>query len=242
MRFVTEILLENDRIPKDKNRVILSLIKNNFSLYSKEYYEELYEKTQNNIKNFTFSLYMGRCEFLREEIVVPEKKIMLNFSSYSHEEGIMFYNSFLSSMGKVFPIKDNTMKVNNINMRKEKPIFNNEVILKIMSPIVCREHHGDNNKTWYHSLKTEEGQAILKENIGYQLRNAFGERAILDINELEIEVEQNIREVKVKNYGIEVLGNIGLIKINAKPYLLDYLYKAGIGSKRSSGFGMVDIM
>ncbi|AFS77692.1 CRISPR-associated endoribonuclease Cas6 [Gottschalkia acidurici 9a] len=242
MRFAVELLLENDRVPKDKNRIILSILKNNFNSYNKEYYESLYEKTNNNIKDFTFSLYMGQCQFLREEIVIPEKKIILNFSAHNYEDGIMFYNSFLSNIGRSYPIKDNAIKVSNISMRKEKTIYGNEVIFKTMSPLVAREHRGDNKKTWYHSLRAEEGQVILKENISYQLNNVFGERAKLDIEEIDIEVSQNIKEVKVKNYGIEILGNIGLLKINAKPYLLDYLYKAGIGSKRSSGFGMVDIV
>jgi len=55
-------------------------------------------------------------------------------------------------------------------------------------------------------------------------------------------VASDIRKVKVKNYGIEVHSNIGKIRIKAQPYILDYLYKAGIGGKRGSGFGMVDIV
>ena len=50
------------------------------------------------------------------------------------------------------------------------------------------------------------------------------------------------KEVKVKHYDIEVLGNICYVKIMGKPYILDYLYKAGIGSQRNSGFGMVDLV
>ena len=32
------------------------------------------------------------------------------------------------------------------------------------------------------------------------------------------------------------------IKFNAKTYILDYLYKAGVGSNRSRGFGCLDII
>lgn len=242
MRFGVELNLGKDRISKDKNRIFISLLKSNFESYDKKYYQNLYEATENMTKNFTFSIYMGKCEFLREEILIPDKKVCLNFSTYDNENGIMFYNSFLSNIGKQINIKDNTMKIKKINLLKEKAILSDEIIFKIMSPLVAREHRGDNKTTWYHSLQTEEGQVVLLENIKHQLRDVFGEKSMLDIEEIDIAIERNMKQVKVKNYGIEVLGNLGFIKVDAKPYLLDYLYKAGIGSKRSSGFGMVDIM
>ncbi|MCR2045101.1 CRISPR-associated endoribonuclease Cas6 [Anaerosalibacter massiliensis] len=241
MRFNVELLLENEIIPKDKNRIILSLMKHNFNSYDKDYFIELYKQIPNKKKTFTFALYMGNCKFLREEIVIPEKKIILNFSTYDMKDGIMFYNSFLKNKGLEYPIKNNTIKVNKINLNKEKTITENEVIYKTLSPISVREHCGDNKKTWYHSLKDLKGQEVFINNLKYQLKSEFGEDRILDIEEIEFEVLGN-KEVKVKNYGIEVLSNICRLKIKAKPYILDYLYKAGIGSQKSTGFGMVDLV
>lgn len=241
MRFNVELLLDQETIPKDKNRIILSLLKHNFSSYDEEYYLEIYEEGKNKTKDFTFSLYMKDCKFLREEIIIPEKKIILNFSTYSAEKGIIFYNSFLKNKGMKYPIKNNSMKINRINLVKEKTICTDEVIYKTMSPIVARSHSGDNDKTWYHSLNDKEGQEVFITNLKYQLKDAFGEERILDFEELEIEVLHN-KEVKVKNYDIEVLSNICKLKIKGKPYILDYLYKAGIGSQKSSGFGMVDLV
>ena len=241
MRFSVELLLDQETIPKDKNRIILSLLKHNFSSYDEEYYSEIYEEGKNKTKDFTFSLYMGGCKFLREEIIIPEKKLILNLSTYSAEEGIIFYNSFLRNKGLKYPIKNNTMNINRINLVKEKTICADEVIYKAMSPIVARSHSGDNKKTWYYSLNDKKGEEVFASNLKYQLRDAFGEDRILDFEELEIEVLHN-KEVKVKNYGIEVLGNVCRLKIKGKPYILDYLYKAGIGSQKSSGFGMVDLV
>lgn len=240
MRFNVELLLDNEVIPKDKNRIIISLLKNNFSSYDRDYYSELYEETPNNMKSFTFALYMGNCKFLREEIFIPEKKIILNFSTHDIRDGIMFYNSFLKNKGLKYPIKDNMIKINRISLNKEKTITDDEAIYKTLSPISVREHHGDNKKTWYHSLDNEKGQEIFINNLKYQLIDEFGEERILDIEEVEFEILAN-KEVKVKHYDIEVLGNICHMKIIGKPYILDYLYKAGIGSQRNSGFGMVDL-
>lgn len=241
MRFNVELLLDHEIIPKDKNRVILSLIKHSFSSYDKDYYIELYKATPNKIKSFTFALYMENCRFLRDEIIIPEKKIILNFSTHDVRDGIMFYNAFLKNKGLEYPIKNNSIKVNRINLNKEKTIKENGAIYKTLSPISVREHFGDNKKTWYHSLNNTKGREVFIKNLKYQLIDEFGEDRILDIEEIEFEVLSN-KEVKVKNYGIEVLGNIGYLKIKGKPYILDYLYKAGIGSQRSTGFGMVDLV
>lgn len=242
MRFTVELLLEKEKIPKDKNRIILSIFKNCFNSYSKEYYENVYEKKENKIKDFTFSLYMGKCKFLKEEILIPDKKILLNFSAYDHSDAIMFYNSFLNNKGKIYPLKENKITIGKIRIKKEKTIYSNEVIFKTLSPIVVREHKGDNKKTWYHSLGNKEGQALLKENLKYQLVDVFGERVLSDFGDISIEVSKSNKEVKVKNYNIEVLSNVTKLKIKANQYILDYLYKAGIGSKRGSGFGMLEIV
>jgi CRISPR-associated endoribonuclease Cas6 len=126
-------------------------------------------------------------------------------------------------------------------MNYEKVITNDYATYRSMSPVVVREHKGDNDKTWYHSLNEEKGREIFMKNLKYQLLDTFGEERKLDIDEIEFQVIGN-KEVKVKHYGIEVLSNICKLRICAKPYILDYLYKSGIGSRKSSGFGMLDLV
>lgn len=241
VRFNVELLLENEIIPKDKNRIMVSLMKHNFSSYDQDYYSELYEKTPNKKKSYTFALYMGNCKFLKEEIVIPGRKMVLNFSTHDARDGIMFYNAFLKNKGLEYPTKNNFIKINKISLCREKTITDNEVIYRALSPISVRNHFGDNKQTWYHSLNHIKGQEIFTKNLKYQLIDQFGEDRIIDIEDVEFEVLNN-KEVKIKHYGIEVLANICYLKIKAKPYILDYLYKAGIGSQRSTGFGMVDLV
>lgn len=241
MRFKVELLLDNEAIPKDKNRMFISLIKHNYESYNQDYYEELYKDNSNKMKSFTFSLYMPGCRFTRDEIIIPGKRLILNFSTNDMEDGITFYNSFLQNKYKKYPIKNNSLKINKIYLDTEKTIMDTEAKYVSLSPVSIREHFGDNKKTWYHSLNDPKGKEIFMNNLRYQLLNQFGEERILDIEEVEFEVLGN-KEVKIKNYGIEVLGNICNLRIKAKPYILDYLYKSGIGSQRSSGFGMMDLV
>ncbi|TCU77297.1 CRISPR-associated Cas6 family protein [Tissierella praeacuta] len=241
MRYNVELALSNENIPKDKNRIILSFLKHIYESYDKDYYQSLYEEEENKRKNFTFSVYMPNCKFTREEIIIPEKKIILNFSTADMKDGIFFYNAILANRGKSYDIKGNSIIVRNINMNKEKPITNDYAVYSSMSPVVVREHKGDNNKTWYYSLSEERGKEIFIENLRYQLLDNFGEERRLDIEEVDFQLLSN-KEVKVKHYGIEVLSNICRIKVQAKPYILDYIYKSGIGARKSGGFGMLDLV
>lgn len=241
MRFSVELSLENEKFPKDKNRIILSFLKHIFQNYDEEFYNSLYEVKENKMKGFTFSLFMPNCKFTREEIIIPDKKMRLNFSTNSMEEGIMFYNAIVSNVKEPYEIKNNLFTIKSVNMIKEKSIVGSSVMFKTMSPIVVREHYGDNNKTWYHSLNDEKGKVLFIENLKYQLLQEFGEERRLDIEEVRVDILKN-KEVKVKNYDIAVLSNISSLIVYGKPYILDYIYKSGVGSKRSSGFGMVDIV
>nr|WP_300005996.1 CRISPR-associated endoribonuclease Cas6 [Tissierella sp.] len=241
MRLSLEILIEKERIHKDKNRMFTSLIKYSLEQYDKNFYESQYEKEPNKVKSFTFSIYMRNCVFEKEQIFIPDKKIILNFSTNSIEDSIYFYNSFLGQKGKSYEIKENTMTINKINFLKERPIIDYVYEYKTMSPIVVSDHSGSNHETWYYSLNEEKGKERFIENLKYQLIEEFSENRILDIEEVKFQVLRN-KEVKVKHYGIEILSNICTLKIQAKPYILEFLYKSGIGSRRAQGFGMVDLV
>lgn len=241
MRFSVELLLENEHISKDKNRIMLSFLKHTYENYDKEYYKSLYEEGRCKRKSFTFSVYMPNCRFEREEIIIPNKKIILNFSTVDMKDGIYFYNSMVKSKYKPYKFKDNSIIINRINMNKEKVIKEDNAIFTTMSPIVVRKHNGDNDETWYYSLNEEKGKEIFIENLKYQLLDYFGDEVKYDLKDIQFEVLKN-KEVKVKHYGIEVLSNICLLKIEAKQYILDYLYKGGIGALKSSGFGMLNLV
>ena len=192
-------------------------------------------------KSYCFALYMKDAEFTRDKIIIPSKKIIFKFSTSNLEDSIHFYNAFLQNVKRTYKIKENVLKLNKINIMREKKIYDNQASFTSLSPVVVREHNGDNKKTWYFSLNDENGRILFLNNLRIQLLEEFGQDRILDVEETKVEVLSN-KNVKVKNYGIEVLGNLCKINIYAKPYILDYMYKSGVGGLKSSGFGMLDLL
>lgn len=240
MRVVVDISLERQSIGKDKNRMVLSLFKHCLSNYDQEYYELVYKNGEANQKDFTFSVFMPECKFLRDEILIPSKSMSINVSFYDLQMGIQFYTSMLERVGEEYRYQDLSLKIERVKIQKEKVISNDDVIFKTMSPCVAREHTDDNETTWFHSLSTEKGQEMFLHNIRVQALATFPDKQ-KDIEEIRVRLIRN-KEVKVKHYGIVVLSNLATFEMSAKSYLLDYFYKAGVSSMKSAGFGMLDVV
>lgn len=237
MRYGVMISLDKDEIPKDKNRMILSYIKHHLNALDNDFFESLYADGETNRKDFTFSLYMGDCEFKRDVIKIPKKQIYLNFSTYNLLAAIEFYNAITRGLNKKYIYKGIGMTAEKIQPKQEVIFKEDKAIFKTLSPCVVRQHNQITNKDWFHSLDTDKGQKIFLENLKYQLLNSIAESEY-DIDDIEISVIKN-KEVKVKHYDIEVLSNLCVFEMHAKPYILDYFYNAGVGSFKSTGFGML---
>lgn len=237
MRYQIVISLDSDEIPKDKNRMFLSFIKHHIAENDKRFFESLYIKGETNRKDFTFSLYMSECEFLRETIRIPNKRICLNFSTHDLSTGIQFYNAMINGRGREYSYKGITMKIEKIELKQEKTFMIESATFKSLSPCVIREHDGKTNKDWFYSLDSKKGRTLFVENARGQILESIKDSSY-DLADIRISLIKN-KEVTVKHYGIEVLANICMFKMEAKPYILEYFYKAGIGSFKSTGFGML---
>lgn len=239
MRFTVTIQLNQSEIPKDRSRIFLSLIKFWLEKENPELFHKLYGSKATIRKDFTYSLFLGDCKFKREIIEIPDKQAFLNLSSYDLGLGIHIYNALLKGKGHIYSYKDLSMCIRDIQLQKEKLISTDLAFFQTMSPCVVREHHEKTNRDWFYSLSEEKGRKLFLQNVQIQVVETLPE-AKEDVQEMKIKVFKN-KEVKVKHYGIEVLANICELEIKAKPYILDYLYKAGIGSLKSTGFGMLKV-
>lgn len=240
MRITVEFLLNEDTIDKDKNRIFVSILKNSLKNYDDYIYRKMFESGPVR-KTYTFSLYMRDAKFTKDKILIPDKKILFKLSTADLEDAIHLYNSLLKNINKTFTVKENVLKLNRINIDKEKRIYDEQAVFTSLSPIIARKHEGSNKDTWYFSINEEEGKSVLLNNLKIQLSEKFGQERTFDIEDVKIEV-LNSKEVKVKNYGIVVIGNLCKLRICAKPYILEHIYKSGLGGHKSMGFGMLDLL
>lgn len=242
MRMSVELLLDNNKIDKDKNRIVMHIIKLLIKKENNQIFSELYKESKGNPKDLNFSMYLGKdAKFLRNEIKIPAQKIVVNFSTKDPVLGVTMYNAFIKYKGLEIPIKDNTTLINKVNINKPRPITSEKARFITKAPIVVRFHDGDNEKTHYYSLTEEKGKELFLQNLKYQIKDKFPDMQEKDLNEIKINILWN-KDVKVKHYGIVILSNLCEFEIEAKTYILEELYLNGLGARKSQGFGYVDLV
>ena len=95
------------------------------------------------------------------------------------------------------------------------------------------------NKDYYYSYENEKFEDVLKINIKEQLK----------ITDFPVEIVDTLKmtpitpkKVIIKFYEKQIECSAGTFKLEGNKELLNYLYKAGIGSKHSAGFGMFQLI
>lgn len=237
MRFKLNFKLENEILPLQYRKSIISFIKLSLSEYNEQYYKKYYNNKDTIIKPYTFAVFFHNPKFEEDKISIKEKRLELNISIADYETSIIFYNAFNHQKNKKFSLDKNSLTLENINMLLEKTIDSEEITIKFMSPLVVRNHSRDND--YYYSFNDQEFNDILKVNIKQELKITDIPEKLVD--NLEINAIK-AKKVIVKFYEKEIETSTGIFKIYGDRQLLKYLYDAGIGSKRSSGFGMFQIM
>ena len=237
MRLKLTLVLENESLPIQYRKSVISFIKLSLSEYNEEYYRRFYNNKDTIIKPYTFAIFFRNPKFEDEKIIISDKKIELNISIADYETSIILYNAFNHQKNKKFALDKNSWSLKNISLLMEKRIDTEEIIIKFMSPLVVRSHI--EKKDYYYSFADKEFKDILKINIKQQLR-------ITDIPEILVEnfdiFAISSKKVIVKFYEKKIETSTGIFKLVGDKKLLSYLYQAGMGSKHSSGFGMSKII
>lgn len=235
MRIELNYKVENNKIPMDFRRIIVSHHKKTMELYNKELFEILYGIGVE--KDVVFSLFFSPEKFEDDYILLKDNKIKVFVSIADEILGIHYLNAFLQNLNNGLKFKDNVLTLEKAIKLREKRIEKDEVIFKITSPLIIREKL-DEKRSWYHILD-EKGIKILKRNLKESLKNKYPERYIDEIKITPIKTKQTI----TKFYGIKMQGTLGMIKVEGKKEILNHLYKSGaLSSKKSMGFGYLEIV
>lgn len=236
MRLKIECGLEENTISTSYNRKILSFFKKSLELYDREVEKEYYGEPCK--KDMSFSCFFPLEKIDGDKIYLKEKnfKIFITFNSII--DGVHFYNSFVNAKNKKiqFNFYENKFTISNIIKLNEKKINNNIAIFQTLSPIIIKEKI-TKEKEWFHILD-EKGIEILKKNLNYSLKDKFS-LEILD--QIEI-IPVDIKKIIVNFYNIKFPTTKGIFILKGNKEVLNYFYKSGIGSKKSSGFGMLELI
>jgi len=155
----------------------------------------------------------------------------------NYEKAITIYNAFNHQKNKKFSINQNSWTLQNIVLIPEKEIKDNKIVIKFQSPLCVRQR--EENKDYYYSFENEKFEETLKMNIKEQLK--ITNIPLELVNTLKI-TPIKAKKVIIKFYEKQIECSTGIFELEGNIELLNYLYKAGMGSKHSAGFGMFQIV
>ena len=237
MRFKLYFTLEKPQIPIQYRKSIISFFKHCLINYNETYYKKYYNEKDTIIKNYSFSAYYKQLQIQEENIILRDKNIELNITTSDYETGIILYNAFNKQKYKKYPLHNNSIALQNITMMSEKEITTEKLIIKFQSPLCVRNRK--DNKDYYYSYQSEKFEEVLKMNIKEQLKITDMPENIVDTFEI---TPINAKKVIIKFYEKCLECSTGEFEIRGEKELLTYLYQAGMGSKHSAGFGMLQII
>jgi len=239
MRLKMVFKLKKEELDIEYRRAFLSLLKHCFQLASLEVYEKFYGNGT-PMKPFTFGVYLPQPKFNGDTIQLSSNEITLNFSTYYTELGMCFYNSMVkrTRLYKEYPLQNgNSLRLHRVTLQKEKMIHSNEVLFKTLTPFLIRRHNSDKNKDSYLTNNDEDFIQETNKIVGVMLKELMGKQE--PVNFIPIKIANKIL---IKHFGFIVDGNIGTFKLTANPEVLDFIYRVGIGSRRSEGFGLLEVL
>lgn len=231
--------LKNNKLPYEYRKAIISFYKNILSKYNDGEWKDKFYKNKNPIqKKFAYSFYLPDAKFLEDAIELGHNFFYLNISTYDYETGILLYNAMLNQKDTEFPLAfENAMKIEKINFQLNKPFNKSNIKIRMLSPLCVREHDKETNTDKYLTFEDENFINVLKNTIEYRTKD-IPEIKPWMIEDLEISFDRKeVKKVITTHYGVKFPATIGCLNLKGHPYLLNYLYCAGIGSRTSSGYG-----
>lgn len=230
--------LENNWLPRETDRLIVSFLKASAQAYSQEFYENLYDKSKSVIKSYTYSCFFPGAKFNQEKIELDRDTFSLFFSDADPQELLSFFNAFQLMKRKKYPMNGNSMTLLSIHMQRLNEIKEKEIVIKMLSPLIVRKHNSEDNTDIYYTCETEGFDRALKENIAI-----FLDRMGMDVMTGDFSVQTiKGKKVVVSVFGRNTDASLGIFKLTGSCELLNILYQAGLGVRRSGGHGKFEVI
>lgn len=241
MRCSLEFEIKYNRLNSDYRKYFISWIKKMLTIcnegrYFKKYYKDTIQKP------YTFTVVFYKPKFSKDYVIFEDNRVKMYFSvADENRAGLILCNGFLKMKGVTFKLPENNeMKLVSVRKLNEKLIMSDRALFKTSpgSSIVVRDHNRESNRDKYFTVEDENYINELEKNIKIQCEKAG--YTLEDIEKIKVN-EVNGRKIVSKNYGVYIDSVSGVFDISATPEILQYLYTVGLGSKRSAGYGTVDL-
>lgn len=235
MKYILKFELEKNKFKADYRRVFISFFKKAITNYMDGiFYKELYDSGTYK-KSLVWTVKFSNPKFQNENLILNSNQITMTIKVTDMQTALIYYSSLLGLKNCKFSVDtDNTMTLKSIKLLKENKITGNFAVFRIFSPICLREHSKENNKDWYYTYENEKFKQALYNSIKIDISHSANE-----IDKLEFDFSR-LKKVIVLAFEQKIHTTIGLLAIKGDNLILNHINNFGIGSRKNSGFGLVE--
>lgn len=232
-----KLKLKTPALPADYRPVFVSLLKASLQNYEAGLYERWYKNGVTS-KSFTFAVNLPEAKFCGDDVILGGNEIEWNISTADFPDGIDLYNALLKQKNKAYPLKGgNEMTIEKCQIQNQPSIKKDELTVRFLSPLVVRDHGADNLDRYftYEDVGFDEKFGMVTRN-QFELFGFVAENAEITLTPVAA------KKTVVKIFGLKIPASFGVYKLKGRTDALDFLYRAGMGSRRNQGFGMFEVL
>lgn len=241
MRFKMKFTLARPELPADYRRIFLSFIKKALTEASDgSYFKEYYGDTRQ--KDFAWAVFFKGAKFDNNKVCLEEDHITVVFSVGNRKKhaGYQLFLAFLKQKGQPFPLPEkNQMTLANLTQMEEKTIKGTSALFTTLSPLVVRDHDRKTNKDSYYTAEEKTFEEKLTTALKIQAKLAGFPEDFWD--SIKVKILEG-KKIVIKHYDVYLDATKGVLILEGNPLLLQHFYTNGVCSRKSEGFGLLDIL
>lgn len=230
---------ESIRLPIHYNHLVQSMIYHSMDREFAEFlHEQGYEVDKRKFKLFTFSRLLGQYEIMGSEIFfTPPIRLII---SSPLKEFCQYLLNGLLSRGSI-RLGQNEINVEKISV--SSPEAHSEIKVRLLSPVVAYStllKPEGGKYTCYFQPGEQEFNRLAEENLRKKYQAFHNQQPPAGDLEIKCLKPPRLHLIKYKNFVIK--GYSGLLLLQGPQPLLQMALDAGLGSKNSMGFGLLEIV
>lgn len=200
-----------------------------------------YEKR--TFKFFTYSSFLEKPKILKKEkaFVFPNSVSFIVSSSVDWIIKQVAQNIIISEKVR---FGKNNLIVSGLEIIPDKKIKKSKVRINAISPIEVHstlEKKNGEKKTYYYSPAEKEFSEMINNNLKKKWTALYQEECLYNLKIDPVRVEFCKEQVRVFKKTV-IKGYSGHYFIEGEPQFLEFAISAGLGSRNSGGFGMVEVV
>lgn len=235
MKYIANFALKHNTIKSDYRSTFVSFFKKALSDYmGGRFYDQYYGPAPIK-KNLCWSVKLKDPKFVEDKIELGEPRIQMTLKSTDLKTATLYFSALLGMKRKNFAMgMDNALVLTSIRMVPEREVSGDFAVFKLLSPLCIRCHDRETNHDRYLTVDDEEFEQAVKQKLKEELGDRGGA-----IDALEFDFSK-LKKIVLPVYGVMIDCTIGIFLVKGDTHILNEMHQGGIGSRRSSGFGLIE--